>query len=258
MTTTKVQFSVVSGLLLAAALGVLWQQQVHARLRDELVSVRQQMRESAHLRAENARLDRGNNSGVNNRPDELTPLRGEAEALRREMAQVASPPLASGLIASSKWRNVGRATPGEALETILWAAENGDIPTVGRMVAFDTRARLEADALFMDLPEALRKAGDVASAEEMVGLAWVMGAQLAGAQLAGVSNATGAAAGNGAEQADDMTLRVVLQKRDGVVRNREMQFHRTPEGWQWMLSHRDLDFIGAGIGHYTAHILDPK
>jgi RNA polymerase sigma factor (sigma-70 family) len=254
MSTTKVQFSIVSGLLLAAALGVLWQQQVHARSRDELVTVRQQSRESARLRAENARLATANNSGPGQRRDDLTPLRAEAEALRRQIAGARSAALAPGLIASEKWRNVGRATPGEALETLLWAAENGDIPTVGRMVGFDARTRLEADAIFMEMPDVLRKAGDVTSVEEMVGLAWVMGAQLAGAEMVGVNPS----APDATDKVDDITFRVSLQKRDGTLRLQEMQFHRTPDGWQWTLSHRNLDFVGAGIGRYTKHILDKK
>jgi RNA polymerase sigma factor (sigma-70 family) len=254
MSMTKVQATVVGGLLLAGMLGVALQQRAHAGLRDDLVSVRQQSREVARLRAENERLNRPAVATNDREGDELAKLRAETDALKKQIAAAASIPLAPGMVPSSAWKNVGRATPGAALETLLWAAENGDIQTTGKMVGFDPLVRLQADAIYGEMPDVLRKAGEVTSVEEMVGLAWTVGAQLAGAQL-------GAALPpprKTSDQPDDLTLFVHLQKADGTLCIEQMKFHRTDDGWQWMLSHRNLDFVGSGIGHYTDHILDHK
>ncbi len=78
--------------------------------------------------------------------------------------------------------------------------------------------------------------------EEMVGLAWIFGSQLAGAQLVSVKLPL--------NDPDSAVLLVKMQKRDGQLKFRDIPFHRTPDGWRWVVSHQNLDFLGDRIGSY--------
>lgn len=94
---------------------------------------------------------------------ELADARAARDAAKRELSSL--PPLADAAatsrfklgadVSASDWRNVGRATPQDTLETTLWAAAGGDVETLAGLVSFaDARARAAAQKLFDGLSEA--------------------------------------------------------------------------------------------------------
>jgi RNA polymerase sigma factor (sigma-70 family) len=244
MSLTKIQIGVIGGLLLVGAIGVGLQQQAHAELRDELSLVRRESGEAARLRGENARLAQA--AGESNRDEhaELLQLRSEADALRRRLVAAAGttkPPLAPGMVPAAAWQNRGRATPGAALETLLWAKEGVDFATMGKMMQFDPRARAAAEEVFASAPADVRAKLEFTTPEEMVALVWSVAPRTstAGAQVTRVTP-------NGT---DDVDVQLNAQRSDGSVQlGQHLKLHRTGDGWQWVVTGGDLENAKRGWG----------
>lgn len=84
----------------------------------------------------------------------------EAAAARPDPAAappVTRPALTGHVLACQLWQNAGQATPAAALETVLWASAVGDIDALVKLLAFEPEARAQAEALFAQLPDAVRK-----------------------------------------------------------------------------------------------------
>lgn len=145
--------------LLAIASTWLVQRATAARLALQLDVARAEQRELQALQGERDRL-RAQQPDA----DRLANLRRagiERDRLLREMeARRAVPPPAPFSLGEwtpcHAWKNRGRATPRAAVETALWAAAGGDLPTFASLLELDPAAHTKAQALLDRLPASAR------------------------------------------------------------------------------------------------------
>src|SRR5206468_1319063 len=72
-------------------------------------------------------------------------------------------------------KNLGRASPGAAIETQLWAANGGDLDAYARSYGFDDATKQVIDTLFGTLSDPIR--ARYGSAERMFASIWLSGSQ---------------------------------------------------------------------------------
>ena len=148
----------LAGLIIAGLL--LQQRGALAPLRDQRDAARAEAKNVTHLRATNRALAAAQHSDA-----EITRLRAVQAALIRLRAEVAalqqqaaSPPSpikrpAPKSIATRDWKNAGRITPADTLQTALWAAAGGNIERLTETIRLEGPAREKAQALLNGLPE---------------------------------------------------------------------------------------------------------
>jgi hypothetical protein len=80
----------------------------------------------------------------------------ERKKSRAASGEVDAPSALEGLMAIESLKNVGQATPVDAIETLNWAAWHVDIGTHAGMIVFDTSGESAAKALFSSLSPGMR------------------------------------------------------------------------------------------------------
>lgn len=73
-----------------------------------------------------------------------------------EIAAEKEPSILNALVPHDRWRNCGRATPDDTVETALWTAAGGDVTGLAGMLELEPGARAKATALLAGLPAAIR------------------------------------------------------------------------------------------------------
>ena len=196
--------SALIAVLTVTVAGLLgWQRHAADGLRDEIARQRAQGREKTRLAAVNQQLAAAQATTAELerlRADRaaVTQLRAELDSMRRrarESAQAApreapattpaspTPSMVGHTLAYRLWQNAGQATPAAAMETTLWAAAGGEIDALAGMLAFDDDARRQANTLFAQLPEALRK--ELSTPERLIALLTAKDVPLGGANIVG-------------------------------------------------------------------------
>lgn len=141
-------------------------------LRAEVGLLREDKKELARQRAENrrlkaAQLPAAELAALQADHDAVVRLRAEIEALKaRTAAEERAEKNASAMIPASAWKNAGRASSEALIETLFWAAANGDVDTIKNALIFDNPAHAAALAAFNQLPEAAR--AGFGSSEKMI------------------------------------------------------------------------------------------
>jgi hypothetical protein len=126
---------------------------------EELGALREERRAAEHLRRELAEL----RERIQRRLDAArAPLAAHRATQAAEDANLAS---ARG---PESWRNVGRETPSAAIETTLWAAAGGDVPTLAEGLLLGPGGRSQARAVLERLPPSLRS--EITTPEHLVAL----------------------------------------------------------------------------------------
>ena len=217
MSATKLKLGIAALVLAGGAATMVVQHQANVRLGD-------QNKEIDRLRRKIARLEQGAHPPT--APDEPGKL-GQSAARRVAMGAAGqlsrqSVPLAAGLIPIQSLRNAGRATPGAAFQTQLWAARTGDIELTASAITFGPKARHKMEALLAELP---------ANVHENYGTPELLMAFV----LAGSPHPVGGMQVLGEQ--DDGPDSAVLQTRwqhedDDVVHETNAQFQRSDDGWR--------------------------
>jgi hypothetical protein len=132
-----------------------------------------------------------------------------------------------GMTKLEYFRNVGRDTPSNALQTLVWAALKGEESTVVQGVALDASARAHAEKLIADLPE---NTTPQRSPEQLAAL-WFESAVLDvhAAQII-------------REELHDATHATVLMA-GGIGDSATLDLVRSPAGWQLVVPGRGLETI---------------
>lgn len=247
MHTTKIQGALLAAVLLTGSVGLLLQQQSHAKLTDELAGLRVASVQRVRLQRENIQLAAPATELPDPLDDELARARGTADELKRRLAEQPKTPLAPGLVPTTAWKNVGQATPGEAFETLQWARSAIDIGALGKLMAFAPGDRVKVEDVFSRLPAEVRLTANLTSPEELAGFMYAMIEPSAGAR---VTRAT-------KQGDDDVEVRVEIQRMDGRVDPSNLQFHHTADGWRLVVPTRELHHGLNEMGHefipgYTA------
>lgn len=233
---------------LALGLAVAWwcQRQTVVKLMQEVTQARELSREAGRLRVANERLIRGQISLAEiegRRVDRaaMARLREEIERLKnsrrnrsqdagvavivptgaeetKEKDPVIAATMAENEFSETGWRNRGREAPGAALETLLWAARNGDTDTMAAMIALEGPALEKAEAMLSGLSGPLRAQYD--TPERLVALLTARDVPV-GIRLMGFNGG-----------ATNTRLLVRLQNAGGGIKETEIALRRDPDGWR--------------------------
>lgn len=213
------------------------------RLRLRLAESEKQQSRAATLHAENTRLQQLLTSDARGAGERATTVRAQLHDARAEIAALEKHAAARyaektehaareaaqlehnrdprlGPVRPEHFKNLGRATPTAAFQTLVWAGMAGDEAEIARLCSAPEKARAEAKALIAGLPEAARATW---TPEKLAAL-WVSGAftEMAALQIVG-------------ERFEDPNSAVVsfrIQGRDDVE---NVKLRLSPTGWQVML-----------------------
>lgn len=177
-------------------------------------------------------------SGPAPKADDVAQLRSELAALKKEttgllevvrerMEQNTTP---TKLTLISDLKNVGRATPDKAAETIIWAAAGGDTSTVAQSIALAKGGRQKLEDLLGRLPEATRN--QYGTPENLAALmlsrdvATVSGMQVLGQRELG---------------ANDSVVRIRVGNDEGKTKDQTLVAHRADDGWKLSIPDESIE-----------------
>jgi RNA polymerase sigma factor (sigma-70 family) len=236
MSMNKIGMAAVA-LIVGGTVGIFWQRQENAPLRNEVAELRPQVQELARVRTENARLAKsvGEIEALRAEHDELEHLRGEVAVLKKETVRLravaaATPPSATNagaqprIVPISAARNVGQSTPQAAAETLGWALQNGEIELLANLVTFEPDARAKMQELVARLPENVREKYD--SPEKLLALAAAGGSKITSVQILSEQE----------DGPDDFRQHLQFFYGDGSSRVDNIHFHRDSDGWRQVLT----------------------
>jgi hypothetical protein len=134
------------------------------------------------------------------------------------------------------FKNAGKGTPAQAVETVLWAATGGDVEALAAGVLIEPKAKQKADAWFASLPDATR--AQYGSPEKVIALMIAKdAAALNGMQVLGTQ-----------EIKPDLTaVRVRMQADNGQTKDDTLAFARTPDGWRMVLPQNVVEKFAARV-----------
>jgi len=246
---TKSTWMAVGVLGLAGGVAFVRQQQMAAQLRHAQALLRQDNRVLGELRGQNqgwrsqlppeAERERLRASQAT-----ADRLRNEIEVLKMRsepdvppvLLKPAERSITNATMPAKSWRNVGRATPVTAVETILWAAAGGDIEPLAGMLRLNAGARAKAEEILTRLPEAVR--AQYGTPEHLIALLTAKDVPLGGAGITKFDTYGENVAAVGLH----------LQTPEGAAKNITVQLYRQDDGWQ-------LDVPAKVMENYSAKLL---
>jgi hypothetical protein len=221
MGMTKLKSALIAGaVVVAGGVALFWEQRSHAgqqrALRDELTRLQNQMaalrieaHENGGLRTENTRLrDALAHSAAGAKSPGLVVDPGAGAQKDRDQKK-----------SRDAWRNVGRSTPVDAYETVMWASDRGDLDVLVAAFVLNDVQRAEAESVFKRLPEESR--AKYRTTERMMALLFASGTPAAWQLIAETANGAG-----------DVGLRARVWNDRGETNELELPFHRYSDGWR--------------------------
>ena len=170
--------------------------------------------------------------------DELTQMRDDIEQLKtrtqavaRLVVRNAEGAVLLNLRPSSAWKNSGRSTPTTAIETLLMAADGGDVDTLAASILLDDEAREKAQAILDRLPEAAR--ATYGTPEKLIALLMARDADIRAMQVLSENQAN-----------NDALVNVRLQKGDGKTKDEGYSFRRDGDGWRMVIPGKAVEKYG--------------
>lgn len=151
---TKTKIALVSGLAIAAVTTTIMEVRATHELQTEIDRLQSTSTARDKLRVEHDRL-----VGLLATPIEKNPAAEELAGLRARVAVLQARPEGitdAEMKPRSSCRNVGRATPEAAMETLTWALDHGDLDELANCYSFNDSTKTKADAFFGSLSEAVR------------------------------------------------------------------------------------------------------
>lgn len=172
------------------------------------------------------------------RTDELAQMREDIEQLKTRTQAVARLAVrnAEGAVLlnlrpSSAWKNSGRGTPANAIETLLLAAEGGDVDTLAASILLDAEAREKAQAILDRLPEAVR--ATYGTPEKLIALLMARDSDIRAMQVLSENQAN-----------NDALVMMRVQKGDGKTKDEGYSFRRDGDGWRLVIPGKAVDKYG--------------
>lgn len=122
---------------------------------------------------------------------------------------------------AGEWRFRGQASPGEALESVLWSARSGDVDHLTSLITLEPHALQRAEEIFSNLPDAAK--AQYGSPETIV--ATLVASQMPTDYLA-------MAAVHQTEPSPDSALLTVrLEDGTGAQRDLTLKFQQNKDSW---------------------------
>jgi hypothetical protein len=122
------------------------------------------------------------------------------------------------------WRNAGRASPRAAFESVLWAASRGDVDQLAGLLSFTPEVRVQAEALYAQLP--------LASQQVFGSPQKVVATLLAGSFP---KDATGLMLLGGEQSEQNAILVMQVEHSGGPSKTAGYELQHAPDGWQLMV-----------------------
>jgi hypothetical protein len=152
---TKLEVGTLALLLVTGTAVFTWERRQTQAVAAEIAALRSEHTQLVALQAENRRpiALAAAELRPRSRPiAQAAPGTGSPAAVDEATAAL----IAAGMKPMSAWRNLGRATPAEAFETVLWAGLNGDLDILATTIAFVPAGKAKLDAWFLTLPPSVR------------------------------------------------------------------------------------------------------
>jgi RNA polymerase sigma factor (sigma-70 family) len=211
MSTAKLKSGALIGIgLLACGSAIVWQAHIvlerEHELGEEIVHLKTQVsalrsdrRETAILRQENERLRRPPTGGL--APTSTGP---------------AAPP---GAKRRDAWKNLGRVTPIDAYETVMWASDRGDLDLLAQSFILNDAQKARAAAVFGRLPEA--EQAKYGSVQMMMALLFSSGTPASFQVISATSPSP-----------NESVVQVQVENNEGRTNILELPFSRDGAGWR--------------------------
>jgi hypothetical protein len=161
------------GVALLGALGavVIGEQERHGRLQVEAARREGICANCARLNQENRRwraalAEVGDLNALRNRCAMIVRMWSAIDKLelqRRSLKQASGSrvegvwPSGANVRRASEWKFCGRASPADAVESVLWSARSGDVDHLASLITFEPGARQRAEEIFAGLTEEARR-----------------------------------------------------------------------------------------------------
>lgn len=178
--------------------------------------------------------------------DEIAALRSQAKELGGAMKQAQATlanqqnPTANipnNLTPVSSLKNVGKNSPEQTMETLLWSATGGEVDALAGMLTFTDTARARADAWFASLSESTRQ--QYGTPENLIALMIAKdAASVTGTQVLGRKDLT----------SDEVGLRVRFGSDAGKTKDESFLLRRGTDGWRMVLPDQAVDKFVKQIG----------
>mgnify|MGYP001570303026 CR=1 FL=1 len=245
MNTNELTAASGSVLLAIVVTAIVLQWRTNVELRREVANLRETRRESLALRTDAPRDSGAATSradGTENRPpperaelarlyQEINQLKTRTQEIARVVARGAEGAVPLNLLPASAWKNAGKATPSAAAETLMWAADGGDVETLAKSIFLEPAAREKAEGILARLPDSMRATYD--TPEKLVALLMAREGDIRAMQVL-VEN----------KQGDDALVNLRAQKDDGKTKEEGYQFRRANDGWQMVVPGKLVDKFG--------------
>ncbi|MBI5382186.1 MAG: hypothetical protein HZA31_09835 [Opitutae bacterium] len=260
MNLSKLQLTATLLLAAGVAVAIVLQQRNDAQLRSALDELRQELRATRTAAASAARptssASANDTFAIVKAGDELKPSPSEWQQLRQDMetlkvrtqelartqppqATDSSGPPPGGFIPVGSLKNAGRGKPTAAVETLLWAATQGEIDTLANSLLLDPNARTKADAWFARLPP--ESQAQFGSPEKVLATVLSVRASKELAAMGVVSQA---------DKGTDLTLmRVRFQNAEGQQRDDQWPLRLTSDGWKLIVTEKGLAGISKALNN---------
>lgn len=156
----------------------------------------------------------------------------EARAERERAAAVSTDLAPPGLTRLEDLHDVGRQTPGAAVQTLLWAACHGDDTALANTLLLEPKARAKAAAFLAGLPDSARE--KTPTPESFAALFLSDGLTKVTAVRIGEATAI---------DADNATVRL-----EGIMdRDLQLPLRRVATGWQIVVGEKQIDWAVAQL-----------
>jgi len=241
------------GVALLGALGavVIGEQERHGRLQVEAARREGICANCARLNQENRRwraalAEVGDLNALRNRCAMIVRMWSAIDKLelqRRSLKQASGSrvegvwPSGANVRRASEWKFCGRASPADAVESVLWSARSGDVDHLASLITFEPGARQRAEEIFAGLTEEAR--AEYGSPEKII-------ATMAAAQIPADYSAM-VALSQTEPSADSALLTLRLEDGSGAQRDLTFKFQRNGDGWS-------LDVPAAVVDRFAAQL----
>jgi RNA polymerase sigma factor (sigma-70 family) len=240
MTMSKIKIAIVGVAFLAGAAGLIVQRRSIVQLQDEVEASRGRGHEFARLRTEKKRFapaPASDASAVAKAQPDIAGARPAPPAVASLVTGSTGPKpsLATGLKPAADFARGDSSTPKTTLESLYVAVNEGDFAAIENLFVLAPADRERAAAMFARLTEAKRT--EFGTPERMVAMLSAGSLQVAGMQVMWEVPGARREFMDSALANDPgyRTLHVQREYPDGRVREEDMVFKQTQDGWRWVL-----------------------
>lgn len=163
--------------------------------------------------------------------EDIDQLKTKTQAVARLVVRTAEGAVLLNLRPTHAWKNSGRGTPASAIETLLMAADGGDVDTLAASILLDAEAREKAQAILDRRPEAVR--ATYGTPEKLIALLMARDADIRAMQVLSESQAN-----------NDALVMLRLQKGDGKTKDEGHAFRREGDGWRLVIPGKAVEKNG--------------